>query len=154
MMQIPNGHYTIQNVENGDHRSFKVKTQKENAKFAPGDRVVGLLAGHDNERDYERFAFIRNDSGGDYIQTWRRYVGVGRKTRYEYFTMLLEAAIKSLETDEDKDGCAMFKVQVAGKEREYMVVLAKHCFKCNRLLTTPESIAAGIGPECAKGDKW
>lgn len=29
--------------------------------------------------------------------------------------------------------------------------LAKHCIKCNRLLTNPESIDAGIGPVCAQG---
>lgn len=27
---------------------------------------------------------------------------------------------------------------------------AKHCARCNRVLTTPESIAAGMGPECSK----
>jgi hypothetical protein len=25
-----------------------------------------------------------------------------------------------------------------------------HCHRCNRLLSDPESVAAGIGPECAK----
>ncbi len=30
------------------------------------------------------------------------------------------------------------------------VLEAKNCIICNRVLTTPESIAAGIGPDCAK----
>lgn len=31
---------------------------------------------------------------------------------------------------------------------------AKHCRRCNRVLTTPESVSAGYGPECVKkGDR-
>lgn len=29
-------------------------------------------------------------------------------------------------------------------------LVAKHCARCNRVLTTPESIASGMGPECSK----
>lgn len=29
-------------------------------------------------------------------------------------------------------------------------LVAKHCARCGRTLTTPESIAAGLGPECQK----
>lgn len=29
-------------------------------------------------------------------------------------------------------------------------LVSKNCIRCNRILTTPESIAAGIGPECAR----
>jgi hypothetical protein len=29
-------------------------------------------------------------------------------------------------------------------------LVAKHCARCNRVLTTPESIAAGLGPECRR----
>jgi hypothetical protein len=31
----------------------------------------------------------------------------------------------------------------------YTVQLSKRCLRCNRTLTTPESLERGIGPECA-----
>jgi len=29
-------------------------------------------------------------------------------------------------------------------------LVSKHCARCGHVLTTPESIAAGLGPECSK----
>ena len=30
------------------------------------------------------------------------------------------------------------------------LLVSRHCLRCNRVLTTPESIESGVGPECAK----
>ena len=40
-----NGTITIHNPKTGDHRTFQIKTQPADAKFAPGRRVVSLLTG-------------------------------------------------------------------------------------------------------------
>ena len=53
-----NGIYTVTNKETGEHRTFAVRTQKEDAKFAPGERIVALLTGPNNEDDYTGFGFV------------------------------------------------------------------------------------------------
>lgn len=82
---IYSGTYTITNSK-GEHRTFRIKRQKKDAKFAPGARILSLMVGPDN-------------SG-----------------------------------------------------HQYAVMLSKRCVRCNRKLTNPESIKAGIGPECATKD--
>jgi hypothetical protein len=44
-----NGTYTITSPT-GEHRTFRIKTQKDDARFAPGKRTIALLTGSDNDR--------------------------------------------------------------------------------------------------------
>lgn len=114
---FPDGIYTVE-MDGDKHYTFKVRTQAEDDKFAPGQRVMSYLSGPNNESDYTSFAFV-SDQGR--VNTW---------TRFRDNRSLVEAA-KAL----------------ARSPREAME--AGHCYKCHRLLTTPESVAAGIGPTCA-----
>lgn len=50
-----NGKLTFHNSRTGEHRTFQVKTQDADAKFAPGERIVSLLVGNDNQNDYRGF---------------------------------------------------------------------------------------------------
>src|SRR5665213_894050 len=58
---IYNGIFTVDSPRGG-HRTFKIRTQKPEALFAPGQRLISLLNGPDNEADYKKFGLV-TDSG-------------------------------------------------------------------------------------------
>ena len=117
-----NGIITVENTARGTHRTFRIKTQKEDAKFAPGERILSLLTGPDNTTSYTQIAFVKEDGR---IILWRRY----QTEQYERLIRVL------LEPD---------YYQSIGFAYHY----EGHCRRCNRLLTTPESLRSGIGPVC------
>lgn len=102
--------------------------------------IAAILSGPDNEEDYQGFAFVK-DSG---FAIWKSKRGQnGRVSTFEWYAKILEAI--SLTPDE----MAEVEVDVELAGRRYTVVISKRCSRCNRRLTTPESIRAGIGPVCA-----
>lgn len=122
---LPNGIYTL-TFPSGEHRTFRVRTEK-NGGFR-GKRTLGMLIGPDNTDEYESFAFVNADG----IEVWRRFLGAfADPSKHEQYAGILWDLAKGVELD------------------GYELRVAKKCLRCNRLLTTPESIAAGIGPECA-----
>lgn len=126
-----NGKITIKSPT-GQHRTFCIKTQKDDANFAPGERIISLLDGPDNENDYKQFGFVKE---GGLIVVWRKYRGSVGDNGYE--PSAYERYAKML-------------MHVEHYERlgaQYM--FATSCRRCNRTLTTPESIQSGIGPICA-----
>jgi hypothetical protein len=118
-----NGTITCSNPQTGESRTFRIKTQAADSKFAAGQRILSLLTGPDNESDYQGFAFV--DSMGR-VRVWRSRLG----TQFEKLGRFVER----LEYHQQTHG---IQVQWAAK-----------CRVCNRKLTTPESIASGIGPIC------
>ena len=126
--KISNGTFTVQNRLTGEHRTFRIRTQKEDASFAPGKRVVALMTGSDNETSFEGFGFVTEDG----IAVWSSKRGANGFTAYA--VLLWSLAV---------DGAFS---QYAEK---YSLTASKKCIRCNRKLTTPESLAALIGPECA-----
>ena len=126
--KISNGTFTVQNRVTGEHRTFRIRTQKEDATFAPGKRVVSLMTGSDNETAYTNFAFVTEDG----IAVWSSKRSTGGYTAYA-------ALLWSLAVD---GGFSQYA-------EKYSLTASKKCIRCNRKLTTPESLAAGIGPECA-----
>lgn len=114
-----NGSVTITSPT-GEHRTFNIRTQPDDSRFAPGQRVVRLLTGPD---DWQGFGFV-SDNGT--IRVWKRYQGTAHAT---YARML--------ERPES----------FVAKGAEYL--FSGRCRVCNRELTHPESIASGIGPVCA-----
>jgi hypothetical protein len=135
-MRVFNGIYTIRNRSTGEHRTFRVKTQPDDSNFAPGKRVVGLLIGPDNGSNYRRFAFV--DDNGIHVWTKCRSTRPGRKSDYEYYAM----ALWGLTSPNDNEATRAW-------HQKYDIQVAKHCVRCNRLLTHPESLLTGIGPDCA-----
>jgi hypothetical protein len=131
---LHNGLYTIQNRKTGEHRTFRVKTQKPDAPFAPGQRVIGLLTGSDNSErsgDYTGFGFV-SDAG---VAVWAKKRGDGTtKTAWEWYAEM----VWTLGVD---GGASPFAEQ-------YTLEMSGQCVRCNRTLTTPESIRNGIGPIC------
>lgn len=118
---IHNGIYTL-TLPDGGHRTWKIHTRKNHVKFAPGKRVISLLTGPDNESDYEMVGFV-DDRG---IKPWGRFGHLGKFTD----------VIWRLATGELVDG--------------YSLLVSGRCVRCNRTLTTEESIRRGIGDECWK----
>jgi len=119
-----NGKITVTNPA-GDHRTFQIKTQKADAKFAPGERIVGLLIGQDNQNDFQSFGFVKDDGR---VVVWSKYRG----TQFERLAKMLTNA----ESEAERFGLEF--------------LWSATCRRCNRELTTPESIKSGIGPTCAE----
>jgi hypothetical protein len=117
-----NGTITITNAATGQHRTFRIKTQKADAKFAPGERIVSLLTGPDNEQSFTQFGFVKSNG---YIALWNKY----RTATFRTYCRMLRYP------GEYADRC------------EYLY--EGRCRRCDRKLTVPESIKSGIGPVCA-----
>lgn len=130
-LKIFNGRYTIKNRRSGEHRTFEIKTQAEDAKFAAGKRVVALLTGPDNTADYKGFGFVEEEG----IVIWKSKRGeAGKKSPYEWYgEMLWSLALDS--------GASSFA-------QDYQLMMEGTCSVCNRVLTEPESLITGIGPVC------
>ena len=124
-----NGSITIRNPETGGHRTFRIWTQAEDADFAPGERILSLLVGSDNESDYQGFAFVQADGK---ISLWKRYRDSGPWAAYAKMVR--------------------FQEHYEARGIEYMI--ESRCRKCNRPLTNPESIESGIGPVCAEAEAF
>jgi len=129
--KVFNGIYTIQSAKTGEHRTFKIHTQDEKSEFAPGKRIVGLLTGPENSADesYTGFAFI-DDLG---IHVWSKKRGQGQWETYAgmLWSLSIDGAFSSWA------------------EKGFTIMGSGTCMRCNRLLSTPESVASGIGPICA-----
>jgi hypothetical protein len=126
-----NGTITVRNRSTDEHRTFQVKTQKDDAKFMPGKRLVSILSGSDNTRDYTSFGLI--NSGGS-ITLWRKLQGSPAYRAYSHM----------LQHPEVYEDCCTEKAPLG-----YEFLFSGTCRKCNRKLTCPESIHSGIGPVCA-----
>jgi hypothetical protein len=126
--RVFNGTITIENRESHEHRTFRVRTQPEESKFAPGQRIIALLTGPDNRYDYQPFAFV-NEKG---IFVWRQHRGRDNRSAYDWYAEMIWELSNPESTWHEK-----YKIHIAGR-----------CVVCNRKLTTPESISRGIGPIC------
>lgn len=115
-------HPGIYTVETSDgHRTFRVYLQPMDEDFAPGETLLELLAGPDNTHDYKTIGFIKN---GPRVNLFKRYRESGDRIAIQ--------AANQLVADPES------------------ALVAKHCLRCNAVLSVPESIAAGLGPECIK----
>ena len=119
---IADGYYTV--VIGDTHRTFRIRTNEPDSHFAPVRQIIGYLRGPSNEGDYTSFAFVGNDR----IFPWKRFA-----TSYDHII----AAARYLVQGNHEQAGKMYAMQ------------SGNCYRCGRTLTTPESVAAGIGPVCA-----
>ena len=131
-----NGKVTLRNRETGEHRTFQIRTQADDAKFAPGKRIVALLTGPNNEEDYTPFAFCFENG----VVCWgkKRAENGQPWTPFQWYADMLNVLLVS--DYQSRKGMTYEK---------YDVLFEKRCRVCNRTLTTPESVETGIGPVCA-----
>lgn len=125
--RLSNGTFTLINRERGTHRTLRVRTQKADARFAPGKRVIALLTGPDNESCYTPFGFVTEEG----VFPWRKHQGTVREQ------------LGAILWDLTEQGGQRWGAKVELRE-------SRRCVKCNRKLTEPESIEAGIGPVCRR----
>ena len=125
-----NGSVTIYNPKTRGQVVIQIKTQKADAKFAPGKRVIQRLVGPDpkNYRSWVSFGFVFEDG----IRVWRKYKGEGKKSEWEVLALLVEKPLQG----------------IAQNGLEYH--LEGKCRRCNRTLVNRDSIVSGIGPVCRK----
>ena len=117
------GIYTMED-NRGGYVTYRIRVQGSEEEFAPGETIIEFLSGPDNTSDYTPFAFVKP---GPRLVVWKRY----RDEGHRYQVGGAEALLRDPS-----------RAQVS-----------RNCIRCNATLTTPESIAAGIGPTCA-GKGW
>lgn len=118
---LPNGLFTL-TFPCGTHKTIRIHTQQ--LGNMAGKRILSLLIGPQNTDDFEGIAEL-TPAG---VWVWKRWKG---KKPDEYAQLLW-----SLMKGEELEG--------------HSVLVSKKCMRCNRPLSTPESIERGIGPECEK----
>ena len=121
---LPNGFFTLC-FPCGTHKTIRVHTQQ--AGPLAGKRLLSLLIGPVNTDDYERFAEL-TPAG---VWVWKSFKN---KKHAEYAELLW-----SLKKGEVIEG--------------HEVMVSKRCMRCNKTLTTPESVETGIGPECRRKER-
>lgn len=131
-----NGTITIHNPATGGHRTFNVRTETWNKGEANEctKRVVRLLAGSDNTGDYIRFGEVLVSTDGKAIvKVWKRFQTKEDGSRSDWVTF----------------GRMLSHPQEWADKHGVHYLYSGTCIRCNRMLTVPESIKAGIGPTCA-----
>ena len=118
---------TLVSQTSGNRYTYKItEADKRNPNDAPV-YFVSLLNGPDNWSNYAYIGMIKNN-----LFAWTGKSKVSQEApSFIGF-----------------DFC--FKALVAGSMRGFEIWHEGKCGRCGRKLTVPESIASGIGPECAK----
>lgn len=123
---VPDGRYTV--IWADGYKTIRVRHQDEFATFMPGRVILSYLSGSDNTSDYTSFAHV--DERGE-VRVWKKHQGNDRLC--EAVKVLLGDPKAASQAYARESGC---------------------CGICGRTLTTPESIDAGIGPECRRKVGW
>lgn len=125
-----NATFTLENVKTGKRYTYKVQ-QKDNQKLW----FFSLLTGSDNTKDYTYIGYCRSISANQiYTKAGSGFSDSAPSvTALNWLLNHLQTCIKT--TQRFNENAAFYH---AGK-----------CCRCGRKLTTPESVTAGIGPECA-----
>lgn len=119
------GIYTVV-LEDGTHVTIRVSEGTGNFE---GKTIFAQLTGSDNESDYTGFGHA---NANDTLTLWAsRQKQPGSPRRIAALQTLLE-----YDTNQQRSAGKAYAIE------------SGNCYVCNRTLTTPESIAAGIGPVC------
>ena len=138
------------------HKTVKVKTVQDGE--LSGKRIVYVFKGGDNENffNYVGVAFLNTvevEEEEKYLEEVKDefdFVTTVEKTRtVKKEKDTLQVWKRQRGTDFHKIAQAFLRIVYDGIDG-YRYELAKHCRVCNHTLTNPESIEAGIGPECSK----
>ncbi len=124
-VQVPDlkdGIYTIV-FPDESYRTLRIRTQDAKANFKPGAQIVSMLTGSDNGSDYTSVGHLASHG----VKIWTKHRG----------NTVLAEAVKVLAGD-PKAAQQAYALQ------------SGRCACCNRRLTVPASLNAGLGPECAK----
>jgi hypothetical protein len=118
--------FTVDNGR-GDWQTYKVAKSRDEANPV---YFVSVMDGPDNQSSYAYIGLLDPNSGEMRVTRKSRYAEDHRFVRIARFALRVVFGKQELP--------AGYDVKHAGR-----------CGRCNRMLTTPESLASGIGPECA-----
>jgi hypothetical protein len=131
-MLAGNATFTIVSVATGARFTFRVRAKKGPRR--EGVRFVSVLTGPCNEGDYQFLGtiFLSGEDGlGTFIRSGKSAIASGARSirAFGWFW-------QRLMQEQDPEPVAEFWHEGT-------------CGRCGRKLTVPESIASGLGPECA-----
>jgi hypothetical protein len=146
-----NATFTLVSLKTGARFTYKVRVKKEDLARLEDDRKLSAVVGEPptffTEADVTYFVNLLRgpDNTADFV-----YMGVVRKPGRFFWT----AASGKVGRQAPAYKALLWMLDAMTCERD---VLSKQleiwhegrCGRCGRKLTVPESIAAGIGPECA-----
>ena len=118
--------FTLKSRKTGTHYTYHVKAAKPTPQYPNPAWFVRVLTGPNNTEDYTYIG--RLDDRG----TFRSVRGGAAAPYVRAFEYLGQRIAMGALPD-------VLEFYHAGK-----------CGRCNRVLTTPESVSSGIGPECKK----
>lgn len=126
--------FTLRSQKTGTRYTYRVNraTDKNDETKKLDLWFVSLLVGPDNWSNYQYIGVIRKQDDTGYTFTT---TGKSRMPPEAAPVKAISYVIDCLRSRPDAPNCEIWH---AGK-----------CGRCGRLLTVPESIATGFGPECA-----
>jgi len=131
-----NSRFTLVSRATGARYTFKVSAAKNRDNRANGKLwFVSLLTGPNNEADFTYLGVLREGWGSEGVK-----FGLTAKSRAPPDS----APVKAI-------GWAIHAIYDRGEIPPTLEIWHEgRCCRCGRTLTVPESIATGLGPECAQ----
>lgn len=135
--------FTVKNNQTGEHRTYQIKITKPNDRFPRPSTLMLQMTGTDNEKHYSYVgkiirkdvtaaqAYDRKEHKAGTLETTKGSKFSVDSKQFKACSWILNRIWFNLEWPD------IFEVNHAGR-----------CGRCGRLLTNPESIERGIGPEC------
>jgi len=117
--------FTIKNESTGNRFTFRVVRLKDETKNV---YFVNVLRGPDNTKDYMYIGAVIN---GKFKHTTKSQV-TEKAQSFQVFDWMVK------------------KINNGGLPDKVKVYHHGRCGKCSKLLTVPESVLSGFGPECRK----
>ena len=128
-----NARLTLVSKKTGARFTYRVSKPKRENGASSVSHFVGVLSVPENGADYSYLGLYR-DGMFEFGRKSPIPIGAPSGRAYSYFAKVLRRA----EHDPEYTWPAELEVWHEGR-----------CGRCGRTLTVPESIARGIGPECA-----
>ena len=125
-----NAYFTIENNK-GEHYTFRVRKPEEGPLAGLDAYFIGVLSGPDNTKDYTYMGLL--DAREGVIRQTKKSAVSTEATSWKVAQWVVKRVWGNIPFP---DG---YKLHHEGR-----------CGRCGRLLTVPESVEHGIGPECAK----
>lgn len=132
-----NATFTVVSKATGTRFTYRIRAPKVDRDGAPVSKeaaevlFVSVLTGPQNTSDYTYFGTVFRKDGNKFRHSNKSRVAADA-TSVKAFAWMFEHVLKSAS---GADKCVVYH--------------AGTCGRCGRLLTTPESVRLGLGPECA-----
>jgi len=129
--------FTIVSKRTSERRTFRIRAGSPTAAYPRPGHFVDVLAGPDNERDYRYVGFMHEGDDGALRFKSRAETTESADQIFQWFLGALNSAHGVGPGARGIAFTAQAEFWHAGR-----------CGRCGRTLTTPESVASGIGPVC------